>query len=226
MNDFLNLTAVNLDYPLPVIVFNMLLSFFIGLFMAAVYKKNHKGLSYAASFTFTLVLLTVSGSILMMIVGNSLARAFSLFGAFSIIRFRTAVKEVKDVVFVFISLILGMAVGTNNYLIAIISTIFLSLAIVIMSKKNFGSIVKSEILLTFYSGDDQSTKDLMTIFNKYLTNHRLANLVSLKEQKTTEFSYQISLKPEISADQFVKALKGLKGINNIRLVSLENTSES
>jgi uncharacterized membrane protein YhiD involved in acid resistance len=226
MNDFLNLTSVNLDYPFPVIIFNIIFAFLIGLLMAGVYKKNHKGLSYTASFTFTLVLLTVTGSILMMIVGNSLARAFSLFGAFSIIRFRTAVKESKDIAFVFISLILGMAVGTNNYIIAVLSTLFLSLAIIIMTKRNFGSIAKSEVLLTFYSADSRDNKDLMAIFNKYLTSHHLANLVSLKEQKTTEFSYQISLKPETSANQFVQALKDLKGVNNIRLVSLENTSES
>lgn len=76
MNQFLSLAGASLDYPLPTIVVNILLAFVIGLIMATVYKNTHRGLSYSASFTFTLVLLTVSGSLLMMIVGNSLARAF------------------------------------------------------------------------------------------------------------------------------------------------------
>ena len=114
MNQLFALSGASLDYPLPTIIFNIVFAFIIGLIIASIYKKNHRELSYSASFTFTLVLLTVAGSILMMIVGNSLARAFSLFGAFSIIRFRTAVKEAKDIAYVFIALIIGMAVGTNN----------------------------------------------------------------------------------------------------------------
>lgn len=224
MNNFLNLTGINLDYPLPTIIFNIIFALLLGIILALVYKKNHKGLSYSDSFTFTLVLLAGAGSVLMMIVGNSLARAFSLFGAFSIIRFRTAVKDTKDIAYVFISLILGMSVGTNNYSIAVVSIISLSLAITLMTKRRFGTIGASNNLLTFYMADNQSHDKLQPLFLKYLKSHQLANLVSFKDQKQTELSYQVSLKPQTSSDKFIKALKELKGVDRIRLVSLEDSS--
>lgn len=226
MNNFLNLTGINLDYPLPTIIFNIVFALLLGIILALVYKKNHKGLSYSDSFTFTLVLLAGAGSVLMMIVGNSLARAFSLFGAFSIIRFRTAVKDTKDIAYVFISLILGMAVGTNNYTIAVVSIILLSLVIVFMTKRHFGAIIASNNLLTIYFADNQSPDKLHQLFAQYLKSHQLANLISFKDQKQTELSYQVSFKPQVSSDKFIKSLKQLKGVDRIRLVSLEDNSIS
>ena len=226
MNQFFSLSGVSLDYPLPTIIFNILFGFLIGFIVAIVYKKTHKGLSYSASFTFTLVLLTVAGSILMMIVGNSLARAFSLFGAFSIIRFRTAVKETRDIAFVFIALILGMAVGTNNYTIAIISTALISAGIFYMAKKRFGEIQAVDHLLTFQYPGSRSTASLFKLFNQHLDSHQLVNLTAFKQQKTLEMSYNIKLKPDQSASNLINQLKKLKGADSIRLVSLDDKSIS
>lgn len=221
MNNFLGLTGVNLDYPLPTIIFNIIFALLLGLVLASVYKKNHQGISYSDSFTFTLVLLAGAGSILMMIVGNSLARAFSLFGAFSIIRFRTAIKDSKDIAYVFISLILGMAVGTNNYTIAVVSIILLSLAIIFLTRRRFGAISATENLLTFFLADGQTPDKLQPLLAQSCRSHQLANLVSFKDQKQTEMSYRVSFKPGLSSADFIKALKQLKGIDKIRLVSLE-----
>jgi len=162
----------------------------------------------------------------MMIVGNSLARAFSLFGAFSIIRFRTAVKESKDIAFVFISLILGMAVGTNNYTIAVISVALLSAGIFYMSKRRFGEIQAVDHLLTFQLPQESSTKEMISLFEKNLTSHQLVNLTSFKAQKAQEMAYNIKLKSSVSPQQFIQQLKGVKGIDNLRLVSLEDKAEN
>jgi len=221
MNQLFSLAGTNLDYPLPTIIFNILFAFLIGFIVAHFYKKTHKGLSYSASFTFTLVLLTVAGSILMMIVGNSLARAFSLFGAFSIIRFRTAVKDTKDIAFVFITLILGMAVGTNNYTIAVISTALLMTGVVLMTKKRFGDINYIDHLLTLHFPANQSTDKLIKVFLKNLTSHQLVNLTSFQQQKETEMSYNIKLKQNISPTDFLNQLKKIKGADKIRLVNLK-----
>lgn len=222
MNQFLSLAGASLDYPLPTIVVNILLAFLIGIIMATVYKNTHRGLSYSASFTFTLVLLTVSGSILMMIVGNSLARAFSLFGAFSIIRFRTAVKESKDIAFVFITLILGMAVGTNNYTIALVSTAMIIAVIYYLTKRHFGMIDRTDHLLTLEFPSHLTTDKLMTVFNASLTWHQLANLLTFDKQDKLEMTYNIKLKPQVKPADFMKELKKIKGVDKLHLVSLED----
>ncbi|AKM79413.1 MAG: hypothetical protein UX85_C0006G0007 [Candidatus Beckwithbacteria bacterium GW2011_GWB1_47_15] len=226
MNQFFTLTGASLDYPLPVIVFNILFGLLLGVAVALVYQRTHKGLSYSASFTFTLALLTAAGSILMMIVGNSLARAFSLFGAFSIIRFRTAVKDARDIAFVFIALITGMAVGTNNYTIAVVSTLFISLAVVLMTRYRFGSITASDHLLTFHYPEHSSTDKILKLFTRHLKNHQLLNLTSFKQAKTVELAYNITLKPETDPKTLMQNLKAIKGVDSIRLVSLENNPVS
>jgi len=221
MNQLFTLTGATLDYPLPIVIFNILFALLLGMIMGLVYKKNHRGLSYSSSFVFTLVLLTGAGSILMMIVGNSLARAFSLFGAFSIIRFRTAVKEAKDIAYVFISLIIGMAAGTNNYAIALVSIILMISAITIMTKHRFGEITTSSHLLSFHFPTSKATTSILKIINKYARTHQLANLTSFKQEKQIEFAYNIKFLTGVKTSEFIKDLQKIKDIDNIHLVSLE-----
>ena len=135
-----NVSAV---YNPQEILINLTLSFILGVIVSIVYKKTHKGLSYSQSFMITNVFVAVIVCMVIMIIGNSLARAFALVGALSIIRFRTVVKDTKDTAFIFWSLATGMASGTGSYFLAISGTIILSIIAFILHKTNFGSIVKS-----------------------------------------------------------------------------------
>ncbi|MEX0827847.1 MAG: DUF4956 domain-containing protein, partial [Haliea sp.] len=94
---------------------NILLSLVLGFALAFVYRYSHKGLSYSQSFTHTIIFVTLIVAIVMMVIGGSLTRAFALVGAMSIIRFRTVLKDTKDIAYVFGGLALGMAAGTSNY---------------------------------------------------------------------------------------------------------------
>ena len=80
------------------IIFNLILSFFLGLLISFVYKKTHKGMSYSQSFMITNIFLAVIVCLVIMTIGNSISRAFALVGALSIIRFRTVIKDPKDIV--------------------------------------------------------------------------------------------------------------------------------
>ena len=102
------LTFSNLE-----ILLHLTLAFALGIALALVYRGTHKGLSYSQSFTLTVVFVTVIVAATMMVIGGSLARAFALVGALSIIRFRTVVKDTKDTTFVFAGLAVGMAAGTT-----------------------------------------------------------------------------------------------------------------
>jgi hypothetical protein len=134
--NFYNLTVTEISSAL--IIFNILLSFALQLVIVWVYKKTHRGLSYSESFLFTLVMIGVLGTVVMMVVQGNLIGAFALLGAFSLIRFRTIVKETRDVAFVFFALSSGVAVGTNNYSIALISTLSISLIVFAMWRYGWG----------------------------------------------------------------------------------------
>src|SRR3989338_9984067 len=144
-----NLTpsAVSLNFLTIAIV--LILSFVLSLVIAWVYKSTHKGISYSQSFVFTLILIGVLIAVIMMVIGNSLAIAFGAFGAFSLIRFRTAIKDSKDIAFVLLVVSIGLAVGTNNHLIALLTTLVAILTIWVLTKLNFGSIRQYDYILNF-----------------------------------------------------------------------------
>ena len=91
------------------------LSFALSLVIAWIYRATHQGVSYSQQYVHTLVLMGTVVALIMLIIGSNVARAFALVGALSIIRFRNAVKETRDVGFIFLVMALGMAVGTRFY---------------------------------------------------------------------------------------------------------------
>ena len=115
----MNYKFLDIFIPPSEVIINICLAFLLGIFISFIYKSTHKGLSYSQSFMLTLVYVTIIVSIVMMLIGNNLARAFALVGALSIIRFRTVVKDTKDTAYVFLSLVAGMVMGTSSYFIGI-----------------------------------------------------------------------------------------------------------
>lgn len=100
---------------------NILVAMLLGFIISYLYRTTHRGLSYSQSFTLTILFVTVIVAVVMMVIGGSLARAFALVGALSIIRFRTVIKDTKDTSYVFLALAIGMAAGTSNYFLAFVA---------------------------------------------------------------------------------------------------------
>ena len=111
-----NITSIYLPQE---ILINLTLSFILGVVVSLIYKRTHKGLSYSQSFMITNIFVSVIVCMVIMIIGNNLARAFALVGALSIIRFRTVVKDTKDTAYIFWALAVGMASGTGSYFLAL-----------------------------------------------------------------------------------------------------------
>jgi uncharacterized membrane protein YhiD involved in acid resistance len=116
------------------VVISLLLSFVLCSAIGWVYQITHRGASYTQSFVHTLVLNGMIVAVVMLIIGSNIARAFALVGSLSIIRFRNAVKETRDVGFIFFTMAIGMAIGTQFYLLAVITTVIVSLIILIMTR--------------------------------------------------------------------------------------------
>ncbi len=221
----LNFNASN-QYSLQSILVNLLLSFVLGLIIAWVYKKTHRGLSYSQSFVLTLIMLSVVGSALIMVIGNSLARAFAVFGGFSIVRFRSAIKDTKDIAYVFFSLVMGMGVGTQNYLIAIIGTFFVCLLIIFLSKYNFGSIKKYQYILNFvYVKKKNLEENYLPLFEEYIEDKELLNVTSPEDKKFLELSYNIKFFDDRQLIEFVNKLKKTSGVKRVDLLSSKGDVE-
>lgn len=225
MNELFNITSGG-NFTIFNIILNLVITFGLSLVIALVYKKTHKGLSYSQSFLFTLILISVITTIAMMVIGNSLAIAFGLLGAFSIIRFRTPIKDAKDTGYIFFSLVEGMAVGTNNHLIAIISTFAVLLIVWILYKTNFGALHKNEYLLIFtIDYQKQKPDNFVGIFEKYLKNSMLLNISAKENNRKSEMVYSVSFIDEGQNNSLISDLMSIDGVGDVRIISSKSDIE-
>ena len=102
------------------------LGFVIGLIIAVVYRKTYRGVLYSPSFTLTLVMLTLITTPVVMCIKNDIALSMGMVGALSIVRFRTAVKDPMDTAYMFWSLTMGILLGAELYLVALIVALCIS----------------------------------------------------------------------------------------------------
>jgi len=203
------------------IIFNLLFSFILGLIISLVYKKTHKGLSYSQSFMVTNVFVTVIVCMVIMIIGNNLARAFALVGALSIIRFRTVVKDTKDTAYIFWSLASGMATGTGSYFLAIMGNLILSLIAFALYKTNFGSIVKSEFILQFRikTGDNQTSQDYIKVLSKHTKSHTLLSSESSSDNKSIKITVDIVMEENKDQNSLLSEISKISGISEAIIIA-------
>jgi len=161
-----------------------------------------------------------------MVIGNSLARAFALLGAFSIIRFRTPVKDTKDTVYIFFALAIGMAAGTDNYSIAVVSTVVVLLVVWFLYKSDFGSIRKHEYLLSFLINQGTERRDSFEhIFKQYIKNSLLLNINAKREGKASEMTYHITFYDDTQAQAFMRVLSEVHGVEDVHLITSKEDVE-
>tara|TARA_Y100000741_G_scaffold210747_1_gene160500 strand:- start:77 stop:772 length:696 start_codon:yes stop_codon:yes gene_type:complete len=223
VNNFLNKQILTHIYLPSEIIINLLISFILGLVISLVYKKTHRGLSYSQSFVVTNIFVAVIVCMVIMIIGNNLARAFALVGALSIIRFRTVVKDTKDTAYIFWSLAVGMAAGTGSYFLAVAGTIFITFIAFILYVTNYGSIYKSEFILQFRTRNEDNKKDEYSkIISNYTKSSKLLNIESSGDNKSLKLSYDIVMKEDKSYDQFVTDLSNIQGLTEVIVIAAKN----
>ena len=115
------------------ILMTIAIAFVIGLFIMFIYKKTFSGVVFTRSFATSLILLSLVTSVIILTISSNLMLSLGMVGALSIVRFRTAVKDPIDTIFMFWAIAEGIVVGANLYLIAIISTIVIGLLLIVIS---------------------------------------------------------------------------------------------
>jgi|TARA_Y100000294_G_C8550107_1_gene334932 uncharacterized membrane protein YhiD involved in acid resistance len=219
MDNFEQYIATVYD-PLTILT-NMALACVLGVVISVVYKRTHKGLSYSQSFMLTIIFVTVIVSMVMMVIGNSLARAFALVGALSIIRFRTVIKDTKDTAYVFIALAAGMAAGTSSYFLACAGVVIISALAFVLHKVNFGSVERGELILRFRS-TSAATNVYQALLDEYTKRANLLQIEPSKddsEDRTVLMTFDVIMKRETDINQMVAELAELVGVSEVRAIA-------
>ena len=209
------------NVSLGLILASILLSFALGVAIAYVYKKTHSGFSYARSFLFTLIIVTIVISLIMMIIQSNVALSLGLVGSLSVIRFRTVLKDTKDMAYLFWVICIGLAVGSGNYMLALVATISISLIVFYLEKVNFGKNAASDYIMVLQAKSN-SNGDITKLFNKLRIKWEIRSSLLDQENATKETRYSIfsKLKPK-EVEDLMNETRHIEGVTKVSLLSPE-----
>jgi Domain of unknown function (DUF4956) len=214
------------DYSLESMVLSLLLAFVLGQLIAWTYAWSHSGMSYSRSFTQSLVLMTLVVSLVMFVIGNSIITAFGLLGALALIRFRNVLKDTRDTVFVFMSLVVGLAVGSQRYMAAILGTLALLLVVLYLDLTGFGALTGFDGYLTCrLASSGRPSDELRRLLGRFCRAVKQVSSRHAAGDETAEIVWQIGLRDRERGQELLEALRGLEGVLHASLVLRGELSE-
>jgi hypothetical protein len=199
------------------IIFSILLSLAIALIISQIYKFTHRGLNYELSFMKTLVLLAPIVASVMLFIRGDLVLSLGLIGSLSIIRFRTPIKDTRDMVFLFWVIAVGLGCGTYNWMIVIITAIIMTVIMFVLHFVSYGVMQSKEFILVVSGFSALKTKELGTVISKY------AQDIVIRSQETEDELWEVvyELRFDRLIDNREENLVGeLRNVESVRKVSL------
>lgn len=191
---------------------SLVLSFVIGIFIMAVYKKTFKGVMYSNSFCVSLLALTLITTLIILAVTSNVILSLGMVGALSIVRFRSAIQEPLDIAFLFWSIAAGIVLGAGLLPLAIIGSIFIGIILILFVNKDTKD--NPYILVVNLEGDEVENRVLSYVkekCKKYIVKSKTVSV------NGTEFSIEIRLND--MSTEFVNIISSLEGVKNAVLVS-------
>ncbi|NBM15342.1 DUF4956 domain-containing protein [Streptomyces sp. GC420] len=190
------------------VVAAMALSFILSTMIGYVYRYTHRNVSYSQSYVQTLVIVGMIVAMIMLVVGSNLARAFSLVGALSVVRFRNAVKETRDVGFIFLAMAVGMAAGSRFYTLAAVAAVVISAVIVVMYKFDWFALnVQRQVVKVQVPAGEDYSSDIRDVLIRYTSEFELVSTETIRGGALTEVFYTVRMKKGTEPSDLVTALQ-------------------
>ena len=202
----------------PTVILKVVIAFVCGFFVAWLYRRTYRGPGYSVAYTNTLILMSMITAIMIAVIGNNLARAFGLVGALSVVRFRHAVKNTQDIVYVFLALGVGMAAGVGFYTVALVGTVCIGLAILLLYSWKFATPRRDDYLLQFnYRSTGDKVPSYQAVLDRHTAKLTPINVRSLGETDLIELSYYVRLKNKDRGDELIKEMNRTPGVQYVNL---------
>ena len=211
-------TATSSTLSLATVLITIGVAFLCGGIISFTYRMTSAKGHYSENFGLTMILLPAVVSIIIMLIGSDVARAFSLAGAFSIIRFRSAPGEPKDIAYVLFAMAAGLACGAAAYTYAALFIVILCAVMFLLSKTRFKgqSTFSKQLVITIPEDLDYETA-FVEIMEKYTTNSELKRVKTTALGSLYQLYYEIDLRADVSSKAFIDDLRCRNGNLNINL---------
>lgn len=209
---FKYLIETNSSVSVYQVVLAMLIALVLGMFMYVMYKKTYSGVVYSKSFNQTLVLLSVIVTMVMTIIGGNLALSLGMVGSLSIIRFRTAIKEPKDMAYLFWAIAIGLSCGAEMYVVAVVGSIVIAIMLLIFKR----DIYDGNTYLVVVRGTKLESGEIEKLIgeNTRKWKVRMQNVTGDYE----EITYEADLKKNNVSD-LAKSLRTINGTEAVNVVT-------
>jgi hypothetical protein len=200
------------------IIFSLIVSIIIGLVISQTYKLTHRGVNYESTFMTSLVMLAPIVAVVMFFIQGNLVLSLGLVGSLSIIRFRTPIKDTRDMVYLFWVIAVGLGAGTYHWGIVIISSLAILALIVILYFLNYGQSQNHDYILIISGGNQLEQEAIKSVLNQYTTNPKMRSQTINKD--SWEVVYELHLaKIDPFVDKLLKDLNNIESINNVSLLA-------
>ena len=190
----------------------MLFALIIGLFIFVIYKKTFTGIMYSTGFAMTLVGLSLVTTLVIMAVTSNVVLSLGMVGALSIVRFRTAIKEPMEIVFLFWSLAVGIVIGAGMIPLAVIGSAIIGVILVLFANRK---IHNTPYILIVNCDDEKAEENALNIIgksvDKFLVKSKTVNAAGV------ELTAEIRVKDDKTG--FVNRINELNGVSGATLVT-------
>lgn len=195
----------------------LLLSFVLGTIIALIYKHTNKGFSYESSFAFTLIMIAMIITAIMITIGSNVALSLGLIGSLSIIRFRTAIKNSIDMAYLFWIIAVGLASGAQNFPVAVATTLFIGGIVFVMNRWGGFFHVNTDYILVVQVKSKHDGTSIPAIFADHHLAWKLKS--SFVNKEGSELTYSIFSKRKEDADEILREVNSLSSVHGASLLS-------
>ena len=206
------LAALQIKMPIETVLLVLLVAFIVSLIIFITYKKTYTGVLYNPRFNVSLMMITMVTTVVMCVIGSNISVSLGMVGALSIIRFRTAVKDPRDTAFIFWGVVSGLACGTQNYIIAVVGSLFICIILFVFKKIS----AANDKYVLVVKGNTEALNDAEKIVKVVVKDNYLKG----KYIKNDDFELVYDIKLHKDTDKrLLSELKKVDGITTVNFVS-------
>ncbi len=220
MQTLLNYGFEQIEWQIALLSFLMALS--LSSVIALVYERTFQGLSYSRGLVQSMILGSLVSCLLMIAIGDNIARGIGIVGSLAIIRFRTNLRDPRDLIFLFISLGVGVAAGVQSYLTAILGAGVFCLAALALAFSPFGTRRKHDGLLRFQIPAGSEVAEAVTqVLRSKTKRFVLVTMRDIAQGEMYEYAYQVKLSASGDNRDLLNALEKISGMRGLTYTNQE-----
>lgn len=206
----------NAVIPINQVALNFLVAIALGMVIYLSYRFSHSRAVYSARFNVSLLMLTIVTTMVMSVIGNNIALSLGMVGALSIVRFRTAIKDPRDAVYIFWCIVVGICCGVSEYVISSLGSAIIFLLLLI-----FGYVKSNDRYLLIIHGENSTEEEIeksVLVFYEGRATMRVKNTTANRVEYIYELSQRIIEKYKKGENSITKNLYNIKGVEAVNIV--------